>query len=472
MSGIRVRRDVAVVGAGFAGLAAASALAACGHAVTVVEQATEVGGKARRLEAAGALVDVGPTLLVEAGPLEALDAMAPPSTPIASELVRLDPGLVAIFPGGRRLALWEDRARLDADLAALGPGARDDWERLLDLGARAARLADRFRARGDVPGLRGLVQFLAPGEVRLSDVTPFLRYPSLGSLVRATVRTPALQRLLAHGARFLGLEADRAPALAVLVPYLMATRGVLHAAGGLSGLAGRLRQLATGLGTAWHLGEPVTGLEVRGDRVHAIRLAGGGRLGVDAVVAAVDPAVVARWLPGSGLGARIARRPATLAARVAWWVVEGTAPDAAPHTLLFPDDPGTEPLYVALPTAVEPGLARSGTTVVYALVHGPAGAPATPALAEELRRRLVAAGQWPGGRVRAAGVSGGGEPCYGCALRPGLRGSLPLSQRAAGLANLWLAGGSVFPGPGVANVLRSGLRAAALAEAGLGAGRA
>lgn len=74
--------------------------------------------------------------------------------------------------------------------------------------------------------------------------------------------------------------------------------------------------------------------------------------------------------------------------------------------------------------------------------------------------------------MRAAGVSGGGEPCYGCALRPGLRGSLPLSQRAAGLANLWLAGGSVFPGPGVANVLRSGLRAAALAEAGLGAGRA
>jgi len=76
-------------------------------------------------------------------------------------------------------------------------------------------------------------------------------------------------------------------------------------------------------------------------------------------------------------------------------------------------------------------------------------------------------GHWPAGRVLAAGVTGGGVACYGYALCPGLLGSLPLSQRATGIANLWLAGGGVFPGPGVANVLRSGLRAAALADATL-----
>ena len=65
------------------------------------------------------------------------------------------------------------------------------------------------------------------------------------------------------------------------------------------------------------------------------------------------------------------------------------------------------------------------------------------------------------------GRQGGGAACYGYALRPGLLGSLPLSPRATGIANLWLAGGGVFPGPGVANVLRSGLRAAALADATL-----
>jgi phytoene dehydrogenase-like protein len=40
------------------------------------------------------------------------------------------------------------------------------------------------------------------------------------------------------------------------------------------------------------------------------------------------------------------------------------------------------------------------------------------------------------------------------------------------VANLFLAGGSVFPGPGVANVIRSGLRAAALADAAVSGGHA
>jgi phytoene dehydrogenase-like protein len=41
----------------------------------------------------------------------------------------------------------------------------------------------------------------------------------------------------------------------------------------------------------------------------------------------------------------------------------------------------------------------------------------------------------------------------------------------ARLANLILAGASVFPGPGVTNVIRSGLRAAALVDAALGGER-
>jgi phytoene dehydrogenase-like protein len=240
----------------------------------------------------------------------------------------------------------------------------------------------------------------------------------------------------------------------------------------MSGLAGRLSQLAIRRGAVLRMGEPVDGLETEAGRVRAIRLAGGERLRVDAVVAALDPGLVARWAPGAGLAARVARRPPTLAARVAWWVVEGTMPNAAPHALDFPADHTAEPLYVARPTAVEPGLAAPGTTIVYALVHGPAGRAADPALADTLRQRVAEAGWWPVGHVLEAGVAGDGRPGYGLALSPGLLGSLPLSQRAAGLVNLWMAGAGVFPGPGVANALRSGLRAAALADEALAGGAA
>ena len=184
-------RHVAVVGAGFAGLAAAGALAARGHAVTLFEADADAGGKARRIEAAGALVDMGPTLLTDARPLEALAALAPTDVPLASGLRRVDPGFVATFPHARRLTLWADSARLEASVALLGPDAIEDWRRVLDLGARAARLTERFYARGDVAGPMELVRFLAPGGVSPTDVAPFLRHRSLRDLVWTVVERPS-----------------------------------------------------------------------------------------------------------------------------------------------------------------------------------------------------------------------------------------------------------------------------------------
>jgi oxygen-dependent protoporphyrinogen oxidase len=62
------RRRVVVVGAGIGGLAAAHELAARGDEVLVLEAADEVGGKLRRREVAGALVDVGAEAMLNRRP--------------------------------------------------------------------------------------------------------------------------------------------------------------------------------------------------------------------------------------------------------------------------------------------------------------------------------------------------------------------------------------------------------------------
>ncbi|HEX3063455.1 MAG TPA: FAD-dependent oxidoreductase, partial [Usitatibacter sp.] len=59
-------RRVAVVGAGYAGLAAAIALAEAGCAVSVFEANRTPGGRARRVEYRGALLDNGQHLLLGA----------------------------------------------------------------------------------------------------------------------------------------------------------------------------------------------------------------------------------------------------------------------------------------------------------------------------------------------------------------------------------------------------------------------
>lgn len=450
---------VVVIGAGFAGLAAAAALAARGHRVTILEADRGAGGEARRVEAGGALVDLGPTILTDLGPLHALASAAGVALDEIVALERIDPGFVATFPSGAELALHRDSRDMAAALRRLGPASEGDWERFLDLGARALRLAEHYWTHGDVAGARELGRFLLSGRVALLDLAPFLRFGSLARLLRSLVRGPELRALLGHSARFVGLDSDRAPAVTLCIPYLLATSGVWYPRGGVTALAQALLALATKLGATLETESAVGRLELAGDRLTAVVTSSGRRLPADACVAAVDARATARWLPAADR--RLARLTPALAARVAWWVVEGHPRRRSHHAFHF-DATGAEPLYVATPTVTDPTLAPPDTSVIYALVHGPAGVPAGAGFAAHVRERLERAGQWPTDRVLASGVAGGLRSAYGYAIGPGLFATFRPSQRVVGPRNLVRAGASVFPGPGIANVLRSGLRAAAL----------
>ena len=455
--------NVLVIGGGFAGLAAAVALAARGHTVRLLESAPTTGGKARALVVAGARIDLGPTLLADLEPLRTLCTLVDEHLDRITSFARLDPALVATFPGGKSFALHADPAVTSAALAPLGPEARDDWERFLGLGARAARLTAHFYACGDVAGPRDFLRFVLARGARLDDVAAFARYGSLDRLLAAHVRTPELRRWLSHCARFLGIDADRAPAVAVVIPYVFATGGVWYPQGGVAALADALRDLAVKHGARVETGAAVAGLEVAGGRVRAALTAEGHRIPADACVAAVDAGLTACWLTSGPVGFRATP---TYAARVAWWVIEATPARAHHHAFHFTAD-DEQPVYVAVPTVTDPALAADGAAVYYALLHGAPGARANAAFADQVRARLERAGAWPTGRLLAHGVAGGAASCYGSAIGPGLFASFRPSQRVRGVSNLVRAGGSVFPGPGISNVIRSGLRAAELIERGV-----
>jgi phytoene desaturase len=460
-----------VIGGGLGGLSAAVYLAARGHAVTLIEGQPEVGGKARAVPGGPVLVDVGPTILTDLVPLRRLFREAGVDLEGAVTLERVDPALFAMFPGGRRLAMHADPARLAAELDALGPEASADWRRLLDMGARAERLAQHYYAHGDVGRARDVVGFALGGGVSLRDLLTLAVKGSLESLLATTIRTAELRRLLAHFARFVGLDAAAAPGVILFIPYLFATAGVWHPRGGLAAMAATVAALAAKLGAAIECGEPVSRLEITGRRVGAAITWSGRRIPADVCVSAVDVGALARCMPDRSLGRRTERLRPALAARVAWWVLEAPPRLLHHHVFHFRATVEAEPLYVATPGVTDPGLAPAGGTVLYALEHGEPTRLLRDGFAEELRHGLESAGQWPEGRILAHGVAGGAASSYGYRIGAGLLSGFRPSQRVPGLDNLFLAGASVFPGPGVANVIRSGLRAAALADAAVSGAR-
>jgi phytoene desaturase len=462
---------IVVIGAGFAGLSAGAVLAARGHAVTILEAALTVGGLACRTDANGARIDLGPTILTDLAPLGLLSERLGASLSDLVVLTRLDPGFLATFPGNIAIPTHADPGRMRSAVGVLGPAAEADWERFRDLGSRACRLAEHYYARGDLHSLRDFGAFVAGGGVALRDVAPFLRHGSLAALLRATVRTPALRGLFGHFSRLLGAEPEAAPAVSLVIPHLLTQLGVWYPRGGIGALAESIAKAAQKAGASVRLDETVEGLEMAGGRITAVRTAR-ERLPADACVSAVDLAATARWIGGGSLERSARRLRPARTARVAWWLVEGRPAVAAHHAYHFGADPAAEPLYVAVPGLTDPALAPEGTSIIYALRHTPADAPQAPDFARQMQAGIAAARQWPDGRVLASGVFTDATSCYGYAVGSSLFSARHTSQRAAGLANLILAGKTVFPGPGVANVIRSGLRAADLAEAAaMGAGR-
>lgn len=121
---------VAVIGAGWAGMAAAIAHAQAGHAVTVLESARTVGGRARAVQASlpdgtAATLDNGQHILIGAY-TESLRLMRLVGVDAEKSLLRLP--LALQFPDGTGLALPDLAPPLDAVLGiarARGWGWRD-----------------------------------------------------------------------------------------------------------------------------------------------------------------------------------------------------------------------------------------------------------------------------------------------------------------------------------------------------------
>lgn len=91
--------DVAVIGAGWAGLAAAVTLAEGGARVAVFESARQLGGRARAVEIRGLRVDNGPHLLLGAY-AQTLDLIATVNAHAGEHLLR-QPLTLAVHPGFR-----------------------------------------------------------------------------------------------------------------------------------------------------------------------------------------------------------------------------------------------------------------------------------------------------------------------------------------------------------------------------------
>jgi 1-hydroxycarotenoid 3,4-desaturase len=493
-----------VIGAGFGGLAAAVELALCGEPVVVVERDRVPGGKARSIEVAGSAIDVGPTVLTMRWVFDAMFAAAGRRL---DDAVTLTPASIIArhaWGSGATLDLYPELERSAGAIAAFA-------------GASEAAAYRRFAAHGEAIAETVRAPFLEaarPSIGTLIETGARLGLRSLGQIdahrtmwkaIASTFADERLRALFARYATYVGSSPFEAPATLNLIAHVERA-GVSVVEGGMTRLAHAVADLANPGFQVDRDAEVAREVLVTNGRASGvvIETADGARevLPAAAIIANADVASIASGSLGNltRAGCR-APKPERRSLSAITWAIVGQASGfplvhhnvffsddyAAEHTALFGRrELAAEPtVYVCAQDRLPRGGPAGGEERFLVIVNAPATADSAPLTSEEVERcersmfsRLSKAGlqiapramavTTPTSFERLAPGTGGalyGEASHGpfsALARPSSRTRLP---------GLFLAGGSVHPGPGVPMAALSGRTAATAVLADLASTR-
>jgi 1-hydroxycarotenoid 3,4-desaturase len=482
--------SVVVVGAGIGGLVTALQLAHQGLAVTVVDAAPAPGGKLRQLVVNGAAIDSGPTVFTMRWVFDQILASVGTTLEAEFSIQKLDILARHWWDDGSTFDLHADPARSFDAVASLA--GLPEAQRFRAFCAEAKTVYSTLEPhyiRGPAPSLLGLGRALGlQGVTRLAKLGPM---SSLWTTLGRRFHDPRLRQLFGRYATYTGSSPWQAPATLMLIAEVE-LNGVWAIHGGMHALARCLEQLAVARGARFLYNCACEQVDTRNGHAVGVRLANGEHLTADAVVFNGDAAALRTGLLGSGVAHAVAPKapPRSLSA-LTWSMhapTHGLALDR--HNVFFQRDyasefsdifqrsrlPQTPTVYVCAQDRGT-GHTPTGPERLLCLVNAPAtgdGDTLTDKDIEQcettsfnlLRRCGLTIEPGPTTAIRTTPADfhrlfpATGGALYGQASH-GWMSAFARSGANSQVQGLFLAGGSVHPGPGVPMAALSGQLAAA-----------
>ncbi len=473
-----------VIGAGFGGMAAALRLRARGYAVTLIDRAPRLGGRAQVFERGGFRHDAGPTVITAPFLFDELFSLFGEARGEHVEFRALDPWYRFRFSDGSTFDYGGTLEATLAEIEKINPADVDGYRALVrksreifDVGF--TRLADQpFDSLGTM--IRQI-----PHLVRLRADR------SVWQLVCRYLRDERLRQAFSMQPLLVGGNPFQTTSIYNLIHFLEREWGIHFAMGGTGALVDALGELMLRQGIELRLGTTVDRILTRNNSAIGAVLDDGTSIHADVVVSNVDPAhLYGSMLPqrAQNLGVRMKQKIAdySMGLFVMFFGTRRRYEEVAHHTIwlgqryegllhdiferkILADDFS---LYLHRPTATDPSFAPDGCDSFYVLapvpnlqgdldwsVEGPAlqrrivealGRTILPGLGDQMVHDFY---MTPEDFARDyLSVNGAGF-----SVSPLLRQSawFRFHNRAEGLNNLYLVGAGTHPGAGLPGVLSS-----------------
>ena len=262
-------KKIAVIGAGFAGLSAASCLADAGCEVTVFEKNSTAGGRARQFSAEGFVFDMGPSWYWMPGVFEQFFNKFGKSVSDYYELKRLDPSYRVFFSDQVPVDVPASLEQVYQWFDELEPGSSEQLKRFLKEAAYKYDVGINdlvFK-----PG-QSLVEF---ADTRLiKGVLKLHVFQSISKYIRKYFKHPKLIQLLEFPVLFLGAMPSKTPALYSLMNYADIALGTWYPMGGMHEIVKAMHKLAESLGVRFHFNSPVEQIHMNAVKAKGLKVNG------------------------------------------------------------------------------------------------------------------------------------------------------------------------------------------------------
>jgi phytoene desaturase len=481
--------------------------------VTLVERNQHLGGKMNVLAEKGFTFDMGPTILTIPNVLRGIIQRTGRTVSDYIDLVRLDPQWRCMYEDGTVIDLLEKPEAMAAamDKQFPGTGAGRGWVDFVEYSRRMFRLSGKVFFFKDLGGVMDLMRVPPSNEPGLlKDVFAMRMHSTVGATIEKHIREPHLRQLAEHFLQYVGSSPFLSPAILSLIAAAQVDDGCWYAMGGTRNVARSLERILREERAEIITGTGVKRLITDGKTVRGVELDDGRTLTADVVISNCDVQRTYRDLDGSQAGISEQRRiggaytPACSGV-VLYLGLDRQYQHLLHHDFLFSKDahlefddiyrqgiPARDPtVYICVPSRTDPTQAPAGCEALYALIHTPFLRPGQvwegpggmmeqyrPVIIEKLKRMgmpdlekhiVVERHLTPQSIERWYNAEGGA--IYGLASHGKLKGGFKPRNRSRVYSNLYLAGGSANPGPGVPMVLMSGVTAADAVCEDLGVGR-
>ncbi len=386
-------RRAVVIGGGISGLAAAALLARDGFAVTVLEQRTQLGGRAGSWERDGFRFDTGPSWYLMPEVFDHFFQLLGTSADAELDLVELDPGYRVYTEGhDEPIDLRADREANIALFESVEPGAGARIRKYLASAEDTYAMAIR---RFLYTTFQDLTKLAAPDVLRRLPKLARLLLQPLSSRAASAVKDRRLWQILGYPAVFLGTSPYAAPSMYHLMSHLDLADGVLYPKGGITEVIGAVERVARAEGARVIAGAKVERIVVEDGVatgvVHRDRDGVQHTAPADLVVSAADlqhteMQLLDREHRTHGAEHWKTRDPGPSAVLV-YLGIDGPTPGLLHHTLVFTEDwkanfgaifgkdrhvPDPASIYVCAPSETDPSVAPRGSSNLFILVPLPA----------------------------------------------------------------------------------------------------